>query len=547
MKTARLTAAIVTVSVAVACGAGPAKDGFDGSAPPGSPPGFGDGSTPPGDGGPALGEAGIPGDAGEGEGGQDCTSTSIDQQGCSCDTVGAMQPCYPGPAGTENKGSCHAGTQTCNSSGEFGTWGACTGSVVPTTEDCTGGMDTNCNGLVGCNDPTCTGMTGCCTSGNTRACYDGPSGTEGVGQCHGGAQVCDGTGAWDACTGEVLPGSESGNCNDGIDNDCNGLTDCKDPACFLALNCLFGCTANTTKSCYTGPSGTEGVGQCVGGTETCMSSGDGYGACTGEVLPGSEAGNCNDGIDNDCNGLTDCKDPVCETASNCCTPSSGTVDGTIWANSPDTLYQVDPTTFAVTTVGSFGTSDQMTDIALTPSGALYGISFTTLYSIDKTTGQATMIAAVPGVGNNCLTFLASGNLLAADGTGDLKSIDPTTGVTTDIGDYGDGLVAAGDLVAVASGTMYGVSSTTAGGGYATSSNILLRVDTTTGAGAAVGPTGYPDIWGLAYSNARVIGFTNGGQILQIDPQTGAATLISQNSIMFWGATQSPLVAGNGCP
>ena len=70
--------------------------------------------------------------------------------------------------------------------------------------------------------------------------------------------------------------------------------------------------------------------------------------------------------------------------------------------------------FALTTVGNFNAGDQMTDIALTPNGQLYGISFTSLYSINKTTGAATYIADVPGSGNNALTFLPDGNLIAAD-------------------------------------------------------------------------------------------------------------------------------------
>jgi hypothetical protein len=36
-----------------------------------------------------------------------------------------------------------------------------------------------------------------------------------------------------------------------------------------------------------------------------------YGACTGDAQPSPEAGHCADNSDNDCNGLTDCKDPAC--------------------------------------------------------------------------------------------------------------------------------------------------------------------------------------------------------------------------------------------
>ncbi|EYF01849.1 RCC1 domain-containing protein [Chondromyces apiculatus] len=40
--------------------------------------------------------------------------------------------------------------------------------------------------------------------------------------------------------------------------------------------------------CYTGPAGTEDVGICRSGQQTCNADGSGYGPCLGEVLPGSE-------------------------------------------------------------------------------------------------------------------------------------------------------------------------------------------------------------------------------------------------------------------
>ncbi len=228
------------------------------------------------------------------------------------------------------------------------------------------------------------------------------------------------------------------------------------------------------------PRGTEGVGPCAGGTQTCNSNGTGWGDCTGQTLPGQEGGACTDGVDNDCNGKIDCADVACASAAACCTNDPNPPDGTIWANSEDTLYRVDPSTFATTRVGGFAISDQMTDVAVTPGGQLYGVSFTSLYSINKVSGAATFIASVPGNGNNSLTFLPSGDLIAADGGGNLKRIDPSTGQVTPIGSYGNGLASAGDLVGVKSGVLYGTSSTTPGGGSAANNNHLIRVDPTTG-------------------------------------------------------------------
>lgn len=476
----------------------------------------------------------------------DCTNP-LDQTGCACDNPGESRICYTGPAGTEYQGICKDGTQTCVVNGEFATWGPCTGSVLPEAENCADFADHNCNGLTGCDDSACINLPGCCMAGDTRNCYDGPPGSQGKGTCHDGSQTCNLDGSWGPCMGQGLPGQESGHCGDDLDNDCDGKTDCDQFACLFDVLCQpMQCTPGTTEPCYDGPPGTQGVGPCHGGMRTCLPDGTGWGPCTGEVVPSPENSQCADNKDNDCNGLVDCLDPLCSAAPGCCVPVGNPADGTIYANSPSTLYKVDPVTFNVTTVGNFNAGDQMTDVAVTPAGDLYGVSFTTLYQINKNTGAATMIADVPGSGNNSLTYLPNGTLLASDSNGDLKIINPANGQTTFVGNYGNGLQSAGDLVAVANGTMYGSSPTKPGGGDASSSNELIVVDTGTGVATAVGQTGYADVWGLAYSNAHVIGFTTAGQILQIDPQSGAATVLATKNITFWGAGQSPLVVGNPC-
>ena len=60
-----------------------------------------------------------------------------------------------------------------------------------------------------------------CTPGETRSCYEGPSGTDGVGICKAGVATCveDGT-DWSECVGQILPKAEI--CSDGIDQDCDG-------------------------------------------------------------------------------------------------------------------------------------------------------------------------------------------------------------------------------------------------------------------------------------------------------------------------------------
>ncbi|GEM_PF-4837511 len=89
-----------------------------------------------------------------------------------------------------------------------------------------------------------------CTQGATQPCYGGPSGTEDVGECHEGMQLCE-AGVWGACTGEVRPGSET--CDDGRDDDCDGMPDDADEDC-------VGGTAGSSSEGDEATGGTDGDG-----------------------------------------------------------------------------------------------------------------------------------------------------------------------------------------------------------------------------------------------------------------------------------------------
>jgi hypothetical protein len=188
----------------------------------------------------------------------------------------------------------------------------------------------------------------------------------------------------------------------------------------------------------------------------------------------------------------------------------------------------------------------MTDIAMTPSGDLYTISSTSLYWIDRNTGAAYFVMTVPGSLNNALTFLPDSRLLAADAGGTLKVIDPNLGTVTNIGKYGLGYGSSGDLVAVGDGTMFGLSATNSAGTSIATNNLLMIVDTATGTATPVGATGFGNVFGIAYYGSRVIAFTGSGQILEIDPTTGAGTLLATHSHAYYGGTTSPLIPINGC-
>jgi hypothetical protein len=62
----------------------------------------------------------------------------------------------------------------------------------------------------------------------------------------------------------------------------------------------LGCGTSVTRACYPGPAGTDGVGLCKAGTQSCTAGA--WGPCSGAITPVTEV--C-DGKDNDCDGATD--------------------------------------------------------------------------------------------------------------------------------------------------------------------------------------------------------------------------------------------------
>jgi hypothetical protein len=75
------------------------------------------------------------------------------------------------------------------------------------------------------------------------------------------------------------------------------------------------CTPGAEKACYSGPDGTQDVGPCKAGVQTCKANGEGFGPCNGEVVPTTET--CETPIDDDCDGM------VNEDGAGCsCTPGA---------------------------------------------------------------------------------------------------------------------------------------------------------------------------------------------------------------------------------
>ncbi len=251
------------------------------------------------------------------------------------------------------------------------------------------------------------------------------------------------------------------------------------------------------------------------------------------------------------------------------TSGSGGSDGdgdvvvttTIYANTDTALYTLDPMSDKVTVVGTFagmgGTTydSTITDVAVDAEGDVYVNTETVVYKAtvpaSPGTVNLTKIAAINTASKDqsfyALAFAPKGflgsgeTLIGGDNTGELWSIDTTSGAVQDLGNFGavpgesDKIFAlSGDMVFYTDASMkptgvatvrpcnsegescsedddylVGIDMTNLSTNYSSkSSSASLNGGIYGGSASATGPgTGYGEIFGLAAWQGNVYGFT----------------------------------------
>ncbi len=259
------------------------------------------------------------------------------------------------------------------------------GSIEAPSENsillCTDGLDNDKNGLVDCEDPGCKqmgtalspgpGATVCAgvigdntTENNIYVCSDGKD-NDGDGFVDCNDNSCKQTAA---CCVSPMPENTAEACSDGIDNDCDGYADCQDYSCkggnskdtqatpeaieyCRSVNCPIVGDENTLEACSDGiDNDCDGYADCKdrscngGNSKDTQATQEAIDYCKSITCPYAPTAEdtwetCFDGIDNDCNGYTDCADFSC--AKNTTNPGIATM----CANSPSTeegLYMGHP-------------------------------------------------------------------------------------------------------------------------------------------------------------------------------------------------------------
>ena len=232
----------------------------------------------------------------------------------------------------------------------------------------------------------------------------------------------------------------------------------------------------------------------------------------------------------------------------------------VYAHSADTLYRMNAQTFTSVPIGTMAGIGTMglTDLAIDNANHMVGITRTQLFSIDPATGAATLIKDLSqsAQGFTSLSYVpdpassAVDILISANDQGDVFKIDPTTGNATKIGSYGNNstgkkIVSSGDIIGVRG---FGIYATVDVG---TEVNDYLAVIDPANNWKAT-PLPYPTmkdhIFGLGFWGGKVYGFVadagTSGQMVQIDPTTGASTDKSSGAVRWFGAavaTDAPVI------
>ncbi|MDF1496943.1 MAG: hypothetical protein P1P90_02690 [Patescibacteria group bacterium] len=276
-----------------------------------------------------------------GNGIDDNCNLATDCDDAACINLPICNPCEPPTVGSG-----------CANMGEFSecdpdircdcnfTWNhLTTGSYSCFTIEVCNGFDDNNNGQV---DEIFT-----CTKNSTQSCTT---------SCNSiGQKTCSNTCAWGTCQPPVE------NCSNGVDDDCDGNSDCADLDCAGMLQCqdeiCDGADNNGNSQvdegfeCVMGSASVSCTTTCGSvGTKSCLSNCS-YGTCQPPVE------NCSNGVDDDCNGKSDCEDLVCAGLNACKTELCNGIDDNANGQADEGFACVANTTTSCTTAcGSQGTS-----------------------------------------------------------------------------------------------------------------------------------------------------------------------------------------------
>lgn len=323
------------------------------------------------------------------------------------------------------------------------------------------------------------------------------------------------------------------------------LTPCEATSCGPGLECAPATGKCVVISGDAGMAGDAGTGcvACSGATPVCDTVTQRCVVCVRDLDCPSATPFCATTACSACRTDLDCPGASmsCDQATHVCAPfiDAGTGGGAgggagggtggggggfepvVYGHTASTLYKVNATTKVVTAVASFHNCDSdVIDLALDAYSHAYVTTINGLYRLDLANGNCTAVnAANLDTYPNSLSFVPKGTLdpsveaLVGYTGSSYVRINVVTGVISQVGTLGGGLVSSGDIVSVMDGGTYLTAKNPNASG---NSDYLVEVNPTTGALVRnLGPLPFTDVFGLAFWGGSLYGFSNGGTLFEI--------------------------------
>ncbi len=182
------------------------------------------------------------------------------------------------------------------------------------------------------------------------------------------------------------------------------------------------------------------------------------------------------------------------------------------------------------------------DLAVAPGGTqLLGIANgSELYRLGRD-GRAVLDWKLRGfTGINGLAVAPNGRIYGSTASGwlvfvDSLGVEPGVAASVPVGEFGSGLVSAGDLVFAPDGKLYATLAEVPD--QSADENFFAEIDIETGAATIISNlNGFEEVWGLVFSRGELYGLTSlPGRLLRIDPTSGVANIVRSLSFDPTGA------------
>ncbi len=236
----------------------------------------------------------------------------------------------------------------------------------------------------------------------------------------------------------------------------------------------------------------------------------------------------NDGFEDAFCGGPDCDDTNrnispnamerCDAIDNNCSGENNEgINCSFFAHTQSDLYEVDP--FRGVDQQVISTPGTFLDFDTDRDGVLWGITSSTLYRFDGAARQWTTAHSLASFSStpNGFAISSTGEAFATGGN-DLYSMNLSTGDFVRVGQFGGGYESSGDCVTDKSDQIF-MSSKRDG-----QDDLLVSVNGATGEAVTIGSIGFRSVYGLTSAWGYLFGLTSSGQLIEIDPTTGAGTL-----------------------